>query len=53
MTKEARAYSGVQTGSLINGVGKSGLVHAVNETRPPIYTIQKINSKWVKGSNVS
>ena len=37
----ARAYNGAKTVSSINGVWKTGLVHAKIETRPPTLTICK------------
>ena len=41
LTKEAIACNGIKTVSSINGDGKTGQVHAKNETRPPTYTINQ------------
>ena len=48
LTKAARAYNGAKTVSSINGVGKTGLVHAKSETRPPTYIIHKNKYKMGK-----
>ena len=53
MTTEVRLYNGVNTVSSINGVGRTGLVHAKNETRPPTYTVHKNNSICIKDLNIS
>ena len=46
MTKNARIYSGVKTVYLINGVGKTGQIHAKNESKSLSYTTCK--KKWIK-----
>ena len=48
MKKEARAHNGVKTASSTNGVGRTGLVHAKYETRPPAYTIHQNKLKMDK-----
>ena len=35
----ACVYNGVKIVSSINGVGRTGLAHSKNDTRPPTYTI--------------
>ena len=39
LTKGAQANKGVKTVSSINGVGRTGLAHSKNDTRPPTYTV--------------
>ena len=41
MTKKARIYNVVKTASSINGVGKTGQIHAKNETGLLSHTIYK------------
>lgn len=38
--------------SSINGAGKTGQLHVVNETIPLAYTTQKIKSKWIKDLHI-
>ena len=44
----AKTNNGAKTVSLIDGVGKTGLVHAKNETRVLAYTIHKNKLKTDK-----
>ena len=46
-------YNGVKIASSINGVGRNGLVHGENETRPPTYTIHQNKLKMYKDLNIS
>ena len=55
LTKEAGAYNGAKTVSSINGVGRSGMVHAKKkrkekkkETRSPNYSIHQNKLKMNK-----
>ena len=45
LTKEAGAQNGAKIASSTNGVGRSGQLHAKNETRSPTYTIKKYNQR--------
>ena len=53
MTKETVACNRAKIASLTNGVGRPGQLRAKNETRSPTYTIQKINSRWIKDLKIN
>ena len=48
MTKEARAYGGEKTASLISGVGETGQLHVKESNWTTPTSCTKINSKWIK-----
>ena len=53
MTKEARTYSGSKIVSSINGAGKIGQLHVMNEISTLFSTIHKNKPKCIKDLNVS
>jgi len=52
LNREARRANGENTDSSINGAGKFGYSLAKECNYTLSYTTQKINSKWIKDSNV-
>ena len=53
MTKEAKIYNGEKTISLISVNGKTGQPCIyINKVRALPHTYTKLNSKWLKHSNV-
>ena len=52
MTKEARIYNGEKTASYINGVGKTGQLHAKESNGTTLTSSIKINSKCIKDLHV-
>ena len=53
MTKEARIYNVGKTASSLNGVEKTGKLHAKESNALLSHTMYKINSKWIKDLNMT
>ena len=51
MTKQAKIHNGEKTASSINGVGKTGQLHA-KELNYFLTLYTEINSKWIEDLNV-
>ena len=52
MTKEARIHKGEKTVFPINGVGKTGQLHAKESNWITLTLYTEINSKWIEALNV-